>query len=157
MDPTPEMWLGFPPGGGELRVPRIASAFLVAAAALLACGGEEDYANEPRPPAPINVSAAISPSKVTVSPDEFGAGPITLLIANLTDEDQRVTLETRDLAQESGIRQQSAVINPQGTGTLKVDVEEGTYVVSVDREGIREATLKVGSERPSSQDELLQP
>ena len=126
-------------------------------AALVGCGSEADYANDPRPPAPINVSASISPDKVTVSPDEFGAGPITLLIANLTDESQQVTIETQDLSQEAGIKQRSAVIHPQGTGELQVDVPEGTYVVSTDGNGIQEATVRVGPERPSSQDELLQP
>ena len=92
-----------------------------------------------------------------MSPAEFGAGPVTLLIANLTEESQQVTIETRDLAQKAGIKQTSSVINPQGTGTLKVDVPEGTYVVSVARDGIQEATVAVGDERPSSQDQLLQP
>lgn len=129
----------------------------VAAWALAGCGGESDYANEPRPPAPINVSASISPDKVTVSPSEFGAGPITLLIANLTEETQQVTIETRELSKEAGIQQTSSVINPRGTATLKVDVPEGDYVVRVDRPGIDEATVSVGDERASSQDQLLQP
>jgi hypothetical protein len=130
---------------------------MLAAIALAGCGGGSDYANDPRPPAPINVSASISPDKVTVSPSAFGAGPVTLLIANLTDESQRLTVETQALSQKAGIRQRSAIINPQGTGTLKVDVPEGTYVVSVERDGIRAATVKVGAKRPSSQDQLLQP
>jgi hypothetical protein len=145
-----------PRGGAVLRVPRTVIA-IVAAVALAGCGSESDYANEPRPPAPINVSAAISPSKVTVSPTEFGAGPITLLIANLTDESQQLTIETESLSQEAGIQQTSSVINPQGTGTLKVDVPEGTYVVRVARKGIAETTVRVGAERESSQDQLLQP
>ncbi|MEJ7893451.1 MAG: hypothetical protein WKF94_12515 [Solirubrobacteraceae bacterium] len=125
--------------------------------AIFGCASEEDYANDPRPPSPINISAAISPDKVTVAPAAFGAGPITLIIANLTDESQRLTLESPELSKEAGIKQQSSVINPQGTATLKVDVGEGTYVVRVDREGIREARVKVGKERASSQDQLLQP
>ncbi len=130
---------------------------IVAAVAIGGCGSESDYANDPRPPSAINVSASISPSKVTVSPTEFGAGPVTLLIANLTEETQQLTIETQSLSQKAGIKQTSSVINPQGTGTLKVDVPEGTYVVRAAREGIQEATVKVGEERPSSQDQLLQP
>lgn len=142
----------------ELKVSRIAPAGIAAIVMVLSgCGSEEDYANEPRPPAPINISAAISPSKVTVAPSAFGAGPITLIIANLTDESQRLTLETQELSKEAGIKQQSSLINPMGTATLKVDVGEGTYVVRVDRKGIREARVKVGTERASSQDQLLQP
>jgi predicted component of type VI protein secretion system len=130
---------------------------ILAALALFGCGSKDDYANDPRPPAPINISVAISPDKVTVSPSEFGAGPVTLLIANLTEDSQRLTIETQELSKEAGIKQQSSVINPQGTGTLKVDVPEGTYVVGVDRENIREARVEVGEERESSQDQLLQP
>ena len=141
-----------------MKVSRTAMALIAAAAAAIGgCGSESDYANDPRPPAAINVSAAISPSKVTVSPTEFGAGPVTLLIANLTDESQQLTIETQSLSQEAGIKQTSSVINPKGTGTLKVDVPEGTYVVSVARDGIQDATVRVGEERPSSQDQLLQP
>jgi anti-sigma28 factor (negative regulator of flagellin synthesis) len=130
---------------------------VAAALALAGCGSESDYANDPRPPTPINISASISPDKVTVSPQQFGAGPVTFLIANLTDDTQTVTVETQDLAQKAGIKQTSSVINPQGTATLKVDVAEGEYTVSVDSASIQEAHISVGAERESSQDQLLQP
>ena len=130
---------------------------VLALALFSGCGSDADYANDPRPPSPITVSASISQGKVSVSPASFGAGPVTLIIANLTDDAQTITLETQELSQKSGIKQTSTVINPQGTGQLKVDVPEGTYVVGVDRDGIREATVKVSRERPSSQDQLLQP
>ncbi len=140
-----------------MRPPRIALACVTALLAVAGCGSDEDYANEPRPPSAINVSAAISQDEITVSPAQFGAGPITLLIANLTDSDQELTLETQELSQEAGIKQTSAVINPQGTGTLKVDVPQGNYVVSVKSDDIAPAQVKVGAERESSQDQLLQP
>ena len=41
---------------------------LAAMGAMTACGSDPDYANEPRPPTPINVSAAISDDRITVSP-----------------------------------------------------------------------------------------
>lgn len=129
----------------------------MAVLALAGCGESTDYVNDPRPPAPIDVSAAISEEKVTVSPDTFGAGPITLIIANLTDDTQKVTVQTDDLSNEAGIKQTSSAINPQGTATLKVDVGQGRYTVSVDGAGIRPARMKVGRDRPSSQDQLLQP
>lgn len=127
------------------------------ALALAGCGSASDYANDPRPPSPITVSAAISPKKITVSPTSFGAGPVTFLIANLTDQNQTVTVETRDLSDKAGIRQSSSVINPQGTASLKVDIAEGDYVVSVKENSIRAAHLRVGAKRKSSQDQLLQP
>lgn len=139
-----------------MRSTRFALA-CVAAALVAGCGSDEEYANDPRPPSAINISAAISQDKVTVSPAEFGAGPITLLIANLTDSDQELTIETRELSQSAGIKQTSAVINPQGTGTLKVDIPQGNYVVSVRGDSIQSAQVRVGAERESSQDKLLQP
>jgi hypothetical protein len=146
------MWLGSRPG---VRVQLLATGLM--ALALASCGSEKDFANDPRPPTPINISASISDEKVTVSPADFGAGPVQFLIANLTDDPQTVTVETEDLSDTAGIKQQSSVINPQGTTTLKVDVKEGDYVVHVDHKSIREAHIKVGGERDSSQDQLLQP
>ncbi len=121
-------------------------------------GGDDEYANEPRPPTPINVSAAITEDRITVSPREFGAGPVILLIANETGEAHRVTVETDQLgASEPGIRQQTAPINPQGTATLKIDMAQGRYMVTVDGEGIEDASVRVGRERPDSSDQLLTP
>jgi hypothetical protein len=134
-----------------------ASVLTTAAIALAGCGSESDYKNDPRPPTPINISAAISPDKVTVSPQKFGAGPVTFLIANLTDDTQEVTVETEDLANKAGVRQTTSPINPQGTATLKVDVKQGRYVVRTKSTSIREAHISVGAERASSQDTLLQP
>jgi hypothetical protein len=138
--------------------PRIAIGLLAATLALAGCGSDPDYANDPRPPSPINVTAAITAEKVTVSPKEFGAGPIVLIVANQTGDPQRVTLQTDELAgEQGGIKQSTAPINPDGTATLKVDVREGEYAVSVDGDGIRGARVTVGAQRASAQNDLLQP
>ena len=42
----------------RIRVEAVLAAALLAAG-LGACGADEDYANKPRPPSPINVTAAI--------------------------------------------------------------------------------------------------
>ena len=136
-----------------LRFSLLVPVLTAAALALVGCSSDADYANNPRPPVPINVSAAISPDKVTVSPEKFGAGPVTFLIANLTNDTQTVTVETVG----KGTKQSSSPINPQGTTTLKVDVREGTYVVHTQSSSIREAHVTVGAKRASSQDTLLQP
>ncbi len=150
------MWLGFR-AGEIVRGSLFASMLVIATAALVGCGSDSDYKNDPRPPVPINISAAISPDKITVSPKEFGAGPVTFLIANLTDDPQEVTVETADLSDTAGIKQTTSPINPQGTAELKVEVGEGEYVVSTTSGSIRDARFTVGAERPSSQDTLLQP
>ena len=137
---------------------RTTTGVLAAMSALAACGSDPDYANKPRPPTPINISAAISDDRITVSPRRFGAGPIVLLIANQTSRARRVTVESDTLGnKDPGIKQQTAPINPQGTATLKVDMRQGRYMVTVDGQGIERTTVRVGRDRPSSSDQLLTP
>lgn len=140
------------------RMRRAATA--LAAAALLSaagCGEDDDYPNEARPPAPIVVTAAITTSGVSVSPEEFGAGPINLIVTNQTGTSQQITLETADTSSGPGITQSTGPINPRDTATLKADVPTGSYRVSAGGGSIDAATLEVGAERPSAQNELLQP
>lgn len=123
-----------------------------------ACGGESDFANELRPPSPINVTAAITDDRVVVSPKRFGAGPIVLIIANQSSEAREVTIETDEVAGDRpGMRQRTSPVNARGTAELKVDVREGTYRLSVDSEEIAPASLTVGPTRASAQNDLLQP
>jgi hypothetical protein len=131
---------------------------VVVAAALAGCGGDsEDYANRPRPASPINVTAAISDKKISISPKEFGAGPITIIVSNQTSAEQTVTLETEELGGDKpGLKESSDPIAPSGTGTLEASVREGTYAVRVS-EGPEPVTLEVGPDRASAQDKLLQP
>jgi len=132
-----------------------AGAITLAAAG---CGSEDDYANRPRPPAPITVTASISDDRVSVSPSRFGAGPITLVVTNQTGRSRDLVLESDEPGgSQAGIRQQTGPINPQGTASLKADLREGSYVVRVRSDGIRQASVTVGSERESAQNELLQP
>jgi len=122
------------------------------------CGSSSNYANEPRPPAPINVTVAISDQRISVSPRTFGAGPIILIIANQSGSSRKVTLETDDVGGEgAGIRQTTSPVNPRGTAELKVDVTKGTYELSVDADQVRPATVKVREKRESAQNDLLQP
>jgi hypothetical protein len=128
------------------------------AAAVAGCGGGEDYANRPRPATPINVTAAITDERVSVSPNTFGAGPIVIIVSNQTTERQTLTIETEELGgSQPGLRTSSRPIAPRGTGTLKLDVRQGTYAVSTRGRGIEPATVEVGKPRKSAQDELLQP
>jgi hypothetical protein len=123
------------------------------------CGGaDDDYANKPRPPAPIVISASIGSDRVSVSPRTFGAGPITLIVTNQTERAQDLTLETDEIGGDApGLAQTSGPINPGDTASLKADLRRGTYKIAVDGNGIAATRLNVESERPSSQDELLQP
>jgi hypothetical protein len=141
-----------------LRHARTATGLVALATAIAGCGGGGDYANDPRPSAPINVTAAITDQKVTVSPRGIGAGPVVIIIANETQQSHRFTVETDELgAATGGVKQQTGPINPQGTATLKLDMKRGSYKISVDGGSISGARLRVGKDRPSSQDQLLQP
>ncbi len=135
------------------------AALATAGAALLAagCGGDDEgYANDPRPPSPIVLTASIGQNEVSVSPDEFGAGPVSLVITNQTSAAQQITFETA--GSEAGFTQQTGPINPGDTATLKADIARpGKVTVKVQGDGIRPAELEVGKQRASAQDELLQP
>src|SRR4051794_15866552 len=141
--------------GATRRVAAIAGAGAVALAAA-ACGTTEQRKNEPRPPTRIVITGSISPDRVSISPRRFGAGPISLIVANLTDTSQQVTLETTD-RRKPGVRQETAPINPRDTAELRADLASGRYTVHVRGSGIRAATLRVGRPRPSAQNDLLQP
>ena len=138
-----------------------ARTFAVAAVlsgTVAACGDEDDYANEPRPPSPIVVSAAVTDGRVSVSPKRFGAGPVNLIVTNQTDRAQEITLETDEIGGSApGIQQRTGPINPGDTASLKADLKQGTYKVGVDSQNIRAAALDVADARPSAQNELLQP
>ena len=143
---------------GRTRRALATAGLLVPAILASACGSGEDYANKPRPPAPVNVTANITDQRVAVSPKRLGAGPIVLIIANQSSESQEVTLETDEVASgEPGIRQKTSPLNPRGTAELKIDVPEGQYKLSVGSEDVRPAALMVEGERESAQNELLQP
>ena len=129
----------------------------VAALGLSGCGSDDDYANEPRPPAPIVVTATITPDGVAVSPSEFGAGPINLIVANQTEGAQQVTFETAGEEGGTGLSQTTGPISPRDTATLKADLAQGTYALRAGESSITPAEIEVGASRPSAQNELLQP
>jgi hypothetical protein len=147
---------------GRLQyIRRVRLTFALAAAVLLAgCGGDDtaDYRNEPRPPAPINVTAAIDDDRVRVSPGRFGSGPVVFIISNQSTAAQTVTFETDEIAGKSGgITRSTPEIAARSTGQLKVDPPEGTYRLSASSGSIRPAAIEVGARRKSAQNELLQP
>jgi hypothetical protein len=128
-----------------------AAAAIAAALALAACGTTTERRNVPRPPPTrIVITGSISTDRVSVAPRRFGAGPVSLVVANLTDTSQQVTLETAN-RRRPGIRQQTAPINPRDTAELRADLSTGRYLVKVSGGGIASATLRVGTRRRSAQ------
>ena len=138
----------------RLLVP-LAGGVLAAAAVLAGCGTDGDYANLPRTPSPIVVTASIGKGAVAVSPRRFGAGPVRLVVTNQTDSAQQIIFESA--GGEGGFTQRSGPINPRGTAELKAEVPQGRAVVRVSGKGIDESKLTVGPRRRTGQDDLLQP
>jgi hypothetical protein len=133
---------------------------LVVLILLVSCGEDDaaEYGNKPRPPAPINVTAAIGSDRVRVSPRAFGSGPIVIIISNQSGAPQTVTFETDEIGGDSGgIQRSTPEIAARSTGQLQVDPPEGTYRLSASAGDITPAALRVGERRPSAQNELLQP
>jgi hypothetical protein len=123
--------------------------------AVVGCGNNDRYANDPRPPSPIVITASIGKDKVSVSPKRFGAGPVSLVITNQTEAAQKVTFQSA--SGQAGFKQETGPINPADTATLKADVPEGAAEVKVGVQAIAPARINVGPKRPSAQNELLQP
>jgi hypothetical protein len=137
-----------------------ASPVLVAAVLVVGCGSDDtaEYENKPRPPAPINVTAAIGDDRVRVSPGSFGSGPVVFIISNQSGAPQTVTFETDEIGgSNGGIQRSTREISARSTGQLKVDPPEGTYRLSASTGSIRPAPIEVGARRESAQNELLQP
>lgn len=127
---------------------------------LAACGGDDEQgrSNAPRPPTPINVTAAIDDTEVRVSPATFGAGPVVFIISNQSSQPQQLTFETDELAGDTGgIRRSTREIAPRSTGELKVDPPAGTYRLTAGSGDVNPASIEVSKRRESAQGELLLP
>ena len=128
-------------------------AFATIACIGMAACGTEQHQNLNRPPAAIVLSAAITPSRISLSPTSAGAGPVTLVVTNQTASSQQLTFESVG-GSSNAIRQQTGPINPQDTATLKAEVSPGVYVVRVTGAGVKPARILFGPERPSAQNDL---
>jgi hypothetical protein len=134
----------------RVRTSLVAVAALAAALAFAACG-EDDFENNPRPPAPIDLSALINDRQIVISPSQVGAGLATITVSNQSDDPATLTMTgPNDIA--------TAEILPGDTGAIKGELKEGDYEVTAgEASPVRATTLAVGPERPSSQNELLLP
>ena len=121
---------------------------------LAGCGSGKHYANLPRPPQLLNISAAVADGRVVVSPTKIGAGPVNFTVANETMASQQLTVTSAD---GSSKLLQTGPINPGATASVKADISPGSYSVSTQDSTIRGAVIVVGPQRSSTQNVLLQP
>jgi hypothetical protein len=140
-----------------MRVRGVAIFAAVAAAAVVAGCGEDDFENEPRPPVPMELTGVIQADKLTVSPSRnIGAGPFVITISNQTDAEHTITLEGESIVEEVG------PVAPLDTATIQRTLAPGSYEVRAGsaravRREIAPASLDVGAERKNSNSELLLP
>ena len=118
--------------------------------------GSPDFKNEPRPPAPLDLTGVITDKQVTISPNKVGAGPIQITVSNQTKDAHTLTLEG------DSVRERVGPINPLDTATIQKTLRQGTYEVragssvAVAHE-IKPATLVIGKQRRDSNNQLLTP
>ena len=119
------------------------------------CGGE-DFKNEARAPIREALTGVIQDDAVTVSPSKLGAGPVEITISNQTDAAHSITLEGDSVVEREG------PVAPGDTATIQKTLEPGSYEVKAGSskavvKEIRPAVLRIGKERPNSNNDLLLP
>ena len=129
-----------------------------------ACGSAGGTsASLPRPPDPVNLTVYVNDSRVSVSPRTVGAGPITFIVTNQASHSEALAISRGGSTLAS-----TAPINPQGTTQVSVDFKPGEYTISTGQLGdsdaqlskessIRAVSLRIGRERASSSNSVLQP
>jgi hypothetical protein len=134
--------------------------------AVAACGGGSNFANQPRPPVPVNLTVYIDNARVSLSPRSVGAGPIVFIVTNQSDRSESLAVVPRGKTDHA--LADTGPINPQATAQVTVDFKPGDYTVSTSTNGgteaaratarpVRGAHLHIGPPRPSASDQLLQP
>ena len=139
-----------------MRATRVTLGMAAAVLALAGCGGGKDFANNPRPPVPLQLTGVITKNKVTISPNKVGAGPVVITVSNQTGRAHTLTLDGQ------GIQEQVGPINPLDTGQLQKTLKPGRYRVTAGTEAatakaITPATLVIGKSRPSGSNRVLLP
>ncbi len=138
------------------------------ALALAGCGGSGSFANDPRPPSPVNLSVYIDNSRVSLSPQSVGAGPVVFIVTNQADKSESLAIVHKGRTSIADALADTGPINPQATAQVKVNFRPGDYTISTSTAGgtqaqkatakpVRGASLHIGPPRASASNELLQP
>jgi hypothetical protein len=138
----------------RIRIGALASG-LASLAVLAGCGGGgKDFANQPRPPAPIYLNGAITKDGVNISPNRVGAGPVVISVSNQTGASHTLTLDGG-----TGAPVRTSPIAPTDVGKIQATLEQGTYTVKAGSAAavvteLRPAHLVIGPKRPDSNDQV---
>ena len=123
---------------------------MVALVVFAGCATSDPYTNEPRPPATVTIGVLFDVRETALSPRTIGGGPAVFILTNHTGTAQLVTIEgDRSLDKfKLGDRQ---------TRKVKLNLTLGLYTIDADQSPAQPATLTVGKQRPSAQDQLQMP
>ncbi len=136
------------------------------ALAVTACGSAAaPSASLSRPPIPVNLTVYVDDSRVSVSPETVGSGPVVFTVTNQASQAEALTISRTG---QSHPLASTAPINPQGTTQVSVDFDPGDYTVATSPHGstdaslaapssIRGASIHIGPARANSDNTLLQP
>lgn len=130
---------------------RCAAALLVVAAAVAAGCGSEEFPNDPRPPAPIELSAVINDHKVMVVPETFGAGLVTITISNQSSDAVQLSFNGPKADIPTDLVPAGEVRNAQ------FELGTGDYTVEPSVSTINPGQITVGPQRPSASNDLQLP
>ncbi len=132
---------------------------------LQGCGGGSHFANNPRPPTPVDLTVYINNSRVLVSPSSVGAGPVIFIITNQSSQAESLTIQSSSGGKPLA---STAPINPQATSEIQVNFTPGNYTMMTGNPGttdasqatpssIQSASLYIGPQRQNGNNVLLQP
>ena len=137
------------------------------ALAVTACGSSGGKAaSRAGAPTPVNLTVYVNDSRISVSPQVVGAGPVIFVVTNQASHSEALAI-TRGPVSSQPLAS-TAPINPQGTTQVSVDFKPGEYTISTAAHGhtdaqlsrasaIAPASLHIGRRRASSSNSLLQP
>jgi hypothetical protein len=137
------------------------------ALAVTACGSTGGKAaSKPGQSTPVNLTVYVSDSRISVSPEVVGAGPVIFIVTNQASHSEALSI-TRGAASSHPLAS-TAPINPQGTTQVSVNFAPGKYTIATGDQGasdaqrskqssIRPASIHIGHERASSSNSVLQP
>ena len=138
---------------GRIRTGAIASG-LLSMAVLAGCGGGKQFADKPRPPAPLQLNGVITRDGVSISPNKLGAGPVVISISNQTPVSHTLELDGGTNAPVT-----TKPIAPTDVGTIQATLEKGVYTVKAGSQKavvkqLTPAHLVIGKARRDSNDEV---
>jgi hypothetical protein len=139
---------------GRIRASAPLCGVTAAMLIFVGCGGGSDFQNKPRPAVPVELTGVITNSKVTVSPNKVGAGPVVITVSNQTQHSHTLTLDGSSIAPV-----RVGPINPLDTAQIQKTLRPGQYEVKAGSEqaatgNIAPARLVIGKARPDSNNQV---